>query len=719
MKSTNHQLNELPPLKVEANQNNSLAWKQKPEKLFEVGQFELWYQPVYQAESGEVLHNEVLLRWRDDRGNLYLPDEFMPVLSRAGLLQRLDRLVISKAIDCLAHNPQLKLSVNLSGSSLEDLNLIEEVRGWLSSKEVEPQRLSWEITESALAKDFSAAVSFVQRLKNLGCLVVLDNFASRQLSLAQCQQLQVDVVKLNEQFLESLNAAPENQTLAQAILELGQSMGQVTAKCVTDDTGLKLVKEAGLDGIQGNRLKMAAAHPEVIPWIDVPVYRELATVDLTSSVPAPESKEPLLLTEKPEKPSLLRRLLFGTAFVGLGVAALTIGMTSIGHRMSHLVVENAQINARVIRLRATIDGQLEAFYPSPGVVVKKEQVLARIRPSQEVKQEMLQLEQEVKSKLNQLAAAEESLVFLRNRLLKQENEYEKLWKVEITRDVEDVKQKKAILDKAIAQANAARSDYQRFHNLYQQGVVTEQRAEQAKAAWEIAQAEVRRAQEALRSARVGLNAARKKVAMNEYPNWGDSFVEETTQLRQQIENESILVKTLKAEVEIARERLAQAQSLYSGRQEIEIKAPLAAVVYKTEREQGESIERSEAILSLLDCNDIWIEAIVSAKSATQIDTQKSVLVELAGETEPLRGEVVLIQAVSSQGNYERAQKLEVDALLPTIDPKLVGQPLSRVTVKIPPPAKHTNNQQFCGLGQPARLTFATKTQPLVRRWLSW
>ena len=133
------------------------------------------------------------------------------------------------------------------------------------------------------------------------------------------------------------------------------------------------------------------------------------------------------------------------------------------------------------------------------------------------------------------------------------------------------------------------------------------------------------------------------------------------------------------------------------------------------------IQRSEALLTLLDCNDIWVETVVKAKDATKIDLQKPVLVELAGEAEPIQGEVALIQAVSSQGEQERSQRLQSQALVPTISPDLIGENLSRITVTIPPPSNHSQLNKFCGLGQPSRMTFATRNeiklaQGLAHRW---
>ncbi len=95
-------------------------------------------------------------------------------------------------------------------------------------------------------------------------------------------------------------------------------------------------------------------------------------------------------------------------------------------------------------------------------------------------------------------------------------------------------------------------------------------------------------------------------------------------------------------------------NLKRDRQLQEVSAPLSGVVYSTEREQSEQVSRSADILTLLDCNDLWVETVIRADQASSIDTQKPVSVQMAGHSEPVNGEVDLIQPVSSiQGIEER------------------------------------------------------------------
>lgn len=253
-----------------------------PERIFEIGKFELWFQPVYQVSTGEVLHNEVLLRWRDKEGTLHLPHEVITLLSNAGWLPRLDRLVISKAIAFLARHRTIDLSVNLSESALKDESLVADIQSWLTETGVAPQRLSFELTETAIARDCSAAATAFPALKALGCSVVPDNFTGRELTAARCRQLAADLVKPDLEWLPSLSLTkePGNQALETAIVpNLCRSTDRVVAKFITDDRRIELVEEVGFYGFQGHYLRVPSPRPD-----RAPLAQQLASV-ATSPMP--------------------------------------------------------------------------------------------------------------------------------------------------------------------------------------------------------------------------------------------------------------------------------------------------------------------------------------------------------------------------------------------------------------------------------------------------
>ncbi|HEY9651979.1 MAG TPA: EAL domain-containing protein [Coleofasciculaceae cyanobacterium] len=689
-------------------------------ETFEISQLELWYQPIYQTKTGEVLHNEVLLRWRDEQGNLHLPEEFFKTLSRAGILQQADRTVIRKATELLAHQPDRYLSINLSGEGLHDFSLIEFIATTLDQAGVDPKQLSFELTEFAIARDFTTAQAFTSELKNLGCSVVLDNFASRELTLFQCQQLDADLVKVDGQLIQRLKTDPESRMLTKAILQAVKSMSPVTAKFVTDAVTLDFVREVGLDYIQGYHLKPPSPEPD---------WTSLVKPSETVALPVVDA----------QKPPLAGRLIRGASFLLLGLGATAIGIGSIGYRMIHVTVGDAILNGRIVGLQAPTDGKIEAFYAKPGVEVKSGQVLARIglEPDSKEERELLQLERsqqeaqirtqrensqmqgEVQLKSVQFQAAKESLAFLNNQLHSLDSQQQAVRSMTVKLASESVSRERAGVEAAIAKATAARSEYQRYQQLVGQGAVSKLQTEKARSAWESAEAEVKLAQANLRSTQTTLDASKKSVAVDAESDYLDQRIK----LLQAIHEQKEFLSKLEAEVATSKQQLNQIQALYSNhpslastdktpkrdRQVQQIQAPMSGVIYKTEREQGDLVTRSQPMLTLLDCNDLWVEAVVNGEVAKRIDPKQPVRVRLADSSETVMGEIDLMQPIDrNQGLTEHNKFSQDRALLPSISPKIQGQLLTLITVRIPPLPDQTKSQNFCGIGQAAQLTFSKK-----------
>jgi multidrug resistance efflux pump len=138
---------------------------------------------------------------------------------------------------------------------------------------------------------------------------------------------------------------------------------------------------------------------------------------------------------------------------------------------------------------------------------------------------------------------------------------------------------------------------------------------------------------------------------------------------------------------------------------VPVSAPFSGVVYRIYREQGEQVNRGQSLLSLLDCQSLWAEAVVSAADAARINVQQPVLAYLTGSVEPIQGEVELVQPLGPEQIVRGAEESQVWAIAPVIPPTLAGQTVQRIKVRIPPPPQYENSQQFCGVGQTIRLSF--------------
>lgn len=240
-------------------------------------------------------------------------------------------------------------------------------------------------------------------------------------------------------------------------------------------------------------------------------------------------------------------------------------------------------------------------------------------------------------------------------------------------------------------------------------IVSQEQVEQLKFEWEAAQAEVMRMQAALEGTQTQLVASKSGMPTGQYHTAKVNLQSQRLELLQKVQEQSSVVATLQTQVSQNQLQLKNAQSPYTDTQKLEIAAPFSGVVYQTERERGEKLNQSEFVLSLIDCNELWVEAIVNAKQASRIDVNKPVRVRVEGYGNNLNGEVALMQPVSSiQSIEERTRLMQVQALTPSIPPNFVGLPLTRVTVKIPPPPNAEQSMKFCGVGQAANLTFRQK-----------
>jgi len=408
----------------------------------------------------------------------------------------------------------------------------------------------------------------------------------------------------------------------------------------------------------------------------------------------------------PTKLQLGKRLAIGSLCVSLGLFAAGIGLASIYYRLTHVTVHEGLVNGRTVRIQAPDDGTLRDFYVRPGVTVQAGQVLARLDPlpSNQTggQTQLLQLQQVIQSSTANLTTARQTLALLRQQLQDVENQDQQLQTANVAIASEDVERYQAIVAAVTAREASARAEYQRYASLLEEGAVSAQQVEQLEADWQAAKAAVGEAEANLNSARITLRATNQSVPVKSSI---DDLQEQRRLLMQDIQAQENQIRELETGLSALQDQFTQVQRLYAPNNEsLDLQAPFTGVVFATEHDAMEQVSQSATLLSLLDCNDLWLETIVSAQQANRIDADKPVRVRLTGSEETINGQVELVAAMSA-GELTKAR---TEALLPTVPSNLVGQPLARVRVQIPPIPQQTQGHQFCGVGQSAQLTFSTK-----------
>ncbi len=433
---------------------------------------------------------------------------------------------------------------------------------------------------------------------------------------------------------------------------------------------------------------------------------------LKSKAPASNPRADLEKLIAHNRQPFWQRFLIGSAFLALGLSAVSIGASSIFYQLTHMSVRGGLVNGRTVRIQAPIDGTIQDFYARPGANVRSGQVLALMQPLTLMENDVVPTSVSLPTPSVdqtlpiQLAVAQQRLSMLRQQAKELEQRYQSVQTTTSTIAREDLNSATAAVDAAIAQEATAQTEYERFRMLLEDGAVSQQKVDELESVWKTAQSEVEQARSEKNIAQVRLDALRSQAPIQSST---EDLQNQKRRLLQDIQAEVARIQILESELQS--QQIQTQTSLTAGSVEasptvstVPITAPFDGVVYNTRRDVGEQVDRPNVLLSVLDCQDLWVEALVSVDQARRIDADKPVRVQLPSNDETMVGEIEFVNAVSN-GTLRESR---AEALLPAVPASLVGQPIARVRVSIPPTSMQEQTHQFCGVGQAVTLTFGTQ-----------
>jgi diguanylate cyclase (GGDEF)-like protein/PAS domain S-box-containing protein len=221
--------------------------------------FELLAQPIVPFRAHGPAQYELLLRMRDVHGDLIPPASFLYVAERLGMIREIDHWVTNRAIDMLAEHRaagrDLRLEVNLSGHTTGDEDLLELVERRLRETGVPPDRLVFEITETAAIANIARAAAFAQRLAGLGCRFALDDFGAGFGSFYYLKHLPFDYLKIDGEYVRHCAENETDRILIAAVVQIARGMGKSTiAEFVTNQETVEVLTRLGVDYGQGYHL---------------------------------------------------------------------------------------------------------------------------------------------------------------------------------------------------------------------------------------------------------------------------------------------------------------------------------------------------------------------------------------------------------------------------------------------------------------------------------
>lgn len=240
-----------------AKRHGEMQWVAKIYSALDESRFLLYAQPIVPIKKQDKRHFELLLRMKDTSSNIVSPGAFLPAAERYDIIQQLDHWVIENGFKLLSESPDFLesinfVSINLSGKSLTNRNLLEIIIKSRELNKIDAQKICFEITETAAIANFNNALKFINELKEIGFRFALDDFGTGLSSFEYLKKLPVDFLKIDGLFVKEIIGNPIDYQFVKAINGIGHVMGMETiAEFVESDEILEKLKEIGVDYAQG------------------------------------------------------------------------------------------------------------------------------------------------------------------------------------------------------------------------------------------------------------------------------------------------------------------------------------------------------------------------------------------------------------------------------------------------------------------------------------
>ncbi|HEY2091574.1 MAG TPA: EAL domain-containing protein [Thermoanaerobaculia bacterium] len=245
----------------------------------------LYYQPTFSAASGDAVGVEALVRWQHPARGLVLPDDFIPLAEKTGLIVPLGNWVLDEACRQMrewhdAGRRNWTMAVNLSAAQFGHPALIETVKNTLERHGLIARCLTLEFTESTAMRDADASTLILRQLFDMGVRIAIDDFGTGYSSLLYLKRLPATELKIDRGFVHDLEHDPEDRAIVSAIVALGRTLDlQVVAEGVETEAQQEFLSNIGCTSLQGFLFSKPLPPAE---FIEVVVRREAATERATA-----------------------------------------------------------------------------------------------------------------------------------------------------------------------------------------------------------------------------------------------------------------------------------------------------------------------------------------------------------------------------------------------------------------------------------------------------
>ena len=231
-----------------------------------------WYQPKIDLTTGAVCGVESLARWIDPERGFIAPDRFIPVAEAGGLIFDLTLVLARQACQQVAEWNQrggdIQLSINLSQSNLGRKGLSRELLALVTEAGMNPWKVTWEITESAMAADQSGALGTLAKLRLKGFALSIDDFGTGYSSLQQLSRMPLSELKIDKSFIKDVHEREDLRVILKSSLDMARQLKlETVAEGIETEEDLQLLRAYGCDVGQGYLFSPAIAGEKFPDWL--------------------------------------------------------------------------------------------------------------------------------------------------------------------------------------------------------------------------------------------------------------------------------------------------------------------------------------------------------------------------------------------------------------------------------------------------------------------
>ncbi|MDF5736504.1 MULTISPECIES: EAL domain-containing response regulator [unclassified Nostoc] len=220
-------------------------------------EFEIYYQPIVDIDSGKIVAVESLLRWQSTEMGMIYPTEFIPLAESTGLIVPLGKWVLKRVCQQIkswrdAGIYSFIVTVNLSVMEFNQPDLIQKIVNLIAMNDLEPHYLELELTESMIMQDVNSAIATMNKLQSLGVKIAIDDFGTGYSSLIYLTNFPINTLKIDRYFIHNVANNPQKSAITKALIQMAQNLNlDVVAEGVETEAELAFLQQYNCNSMQG------------------------------------------------------------------------------------------------------------------------------------------------------------------------------------------------------------------------------------------------------------------------------------------------------------------------------------------------------------------------------------------------------------------------------------------------------------------------------------